>query len=218
MPDTAQAATASPASLWIVAGLGNPGIEYAFSPHNCGFLLVDELAQRAAARVERRECQALTGRARLENQPLLLAKPETYMNLSGVAVKSLLVKYECPPERLLVVCDDFDLPLGTLRLRARGSAGTHNGLRSVLGALGTQGFPRLRLGIHPGRPLYDAARFVTSPWRKADLPAVGQMLDRAADAVLMLLREGMAPTMNRYNTPPAEEPGAAGTANASGKE
>ncbi len=216
MPDSAQAGPAAPDSLWIVIGLGNPGIEYAFTPHNCGFLLVDELAQRAGTRVERRECQALTGRCRLADQTVLLAKPETFMNLSGVAVKSLLAKYDCPRERLLVACDDFDLPMGTLRLRARGSAGTHNGLRSVVGLLGPE-FPRLRLGIHPGHPIRDAARFVTSPWRKAELEAASRMLERAGDAVEMLLRDGLPRTMSLYNAPLAGEDGAE-SATGMGKE
>ncbi len=217
MPAPVEHDAASADGLWIIAGLGNPGIEYAFTPHNCGFLLVDELAQRAAVRVERRECQALTGRARLAGHSVLLAKPETFMNLSGIAVKSLLAKYDCPLPRLLVVSDDFDLPLGALRLRPRGSAGTHNGLRSVVGLLGPE-FPRLRLGIHPGHPIRDAARFVTSPWRKADLPAVGRMLERAGDAVETLLRAGCARAMSLYNAPPAADAGAAGDATGLGKE
>ncbi len=186
----------------LVVGLGNPGIEYAFTPHNFGFLLVDELAQRASARVSLRECQAQTGRARFGDQLLLLAKPETYMNLSGLAVRELLRKYGWQPRDLLVVCDDLDLPLGTIRIRERGSAGTHNGLRSIAGALGSDDYPRMRLGIGVDHPLGDVARFVLTPWKKSLLPSVEQVLQRAGDAVELMLREGLPKAMSLFNAPP----------------
>ncbi len=203
-------APANETASWIVVGLGNPGLEYAFTPHNFGFLVLDELANRRQLRLERRECQAIVGQLRLGEERVLLAKPETYMNLSGVAVKSLLVKHRLEPERLLVVSDDLDLPLGSLRLRARGSPGTHNGLRSIVGALGSQDFARLRLGIAPGHAIGDAARFVTAPWRKAELKTVMEMVERGADAVLAVLEKGVSAAMNEFNVrAAAEESGAA---------
>ncbi len=193
--------------LKLIVGLGNPGIEYAFTPHNFGFLLVDELANRAQARFRVRECQALTARAAVGGAEVRLAKPETYMNLSGVAVQALMAKYGCEPAEILVACDDLDLPLGALRLRERGSAGTHNGLRSVAGALGTGEFPRLRLGITPaaGPARGPAERFVLTPWKKPELEVVAGMLERAADAVEMIPRQGMAKAMSRFNARPSAE-------------
>lgn len=185
--------------LRLIVGLGNPGVEYAFTPHNFGFLLVDELANAARARVTVRECQALTGRIRIAGQPMLAAKPETFMNASGLAVRDLLRKHEIELAELLVVSDDLDLPLGTMRLRARGSAGTHNGLRSVVGALGSEEFARLRLGIGPAHPVRDAARFVLTPWKKAELETVAEVLERAADAVATIVREGLPKAMSLYN-------------------
>lgn len=192
--------------LKLIVGLGNPGIEYAFTPHNFGFLLADELANRGRARFSVRECQALTGRVELGGELVRLAKPETYMNLSGVAVRDLMDKYECQPGEILVACDDLDLPLGSLRLRERGSAGTHNGLRSIVGALGTGEFPRLRLGIGPSRGA--AERFVLTPWRKKELETVAGVLDRAAEAVERIPREGMGKVMSLYNARPEAAPGA----------
>lgn len=185
--------------LRLVVGLGNPGVEYAFTPHNFGFLLVDELANRSGARVSVREAQSLTGRVRIAGQPVMVAKPETFMNLSGVAVRELLRKHGWTAEEALIVSDDLDLPLGTLRLRPRGSAGTHNGLRSIVGALGTEEFPRLRLGIAPAHPVRDAKRFVLTPWKKADLEAVAGVLERAAAAIETMVREGLPKAMSLFN-------------------
>lgn len=190
------------ANIRIVVGLGNPGMEYAFTPHNFGFLLVDELARRAGVRVSLHECQALTGRARLAGTVIVLAKPETYMNLSGVAVRDLLRKYECTPAQLLVAYDDLDLPLGSLRLRERGSAGTHNGVRSIVKALGTHEFARLRLGIGASHPIQELKNYVLTPWKKSQLVTVQEVLGRAADVVEMILRDGMARAMNVCNTRP----------------
>ena len=190
------------APLELIVGLGNPGVEYAFTPHNFGFLLIDELANRSGSRISVRECQALTGRARIADHELLLAKPETFMNLSGVAVRDLLRKHGIAPEKMLVVYDDRDLPLGALRFRERGSAGTHNGMRSIVGALGTQEVPRLRLGIDPGHGVGDLSRFVLTPWKKKQLTEAALVLDRAADAIALVVAEGMAKAMSLYNAPP----------------
>jgi PTH1 family peptidyl-tRNA hydrolase len=191
--------------LKLIVGLGNPGIEYAFTPHNFGFLLLDELANRGHARFRVRECQALTARTVLAGTEVRLAKPETFMNLSGVAVRALMAKYGYEPAEILVACDDLDLPLGTLRLREHGSPGTHNGLRSVAGALGTDEYPRLRLGIGPARGA--AERFVLTPWKQKELDVVAEVLDRAADALEMIPREGMAKAMSVYNARPGAEAG-----------
>ncbi|HEY7838366.1 MAG TPA: aminoacyl-tRNA hydrolase [Terriglobales bacterium] len=182
---------------FLVVGLGNPGAEYDWTPHNFGFLLVEELARRAGARLKTRECQALTGRGRLGERPLWLAQPQTYMNLSGVAIRQLLSKQEVAD--LLVVCDELDLPLGTLRLKERGSAGSHNGLRSIVEALGTTEFVRLRLGIGPPHPVTDRVKFVLSPWGKAERELALEVVARAADAIEMVLAEGMGAAMTRYN-------------------
>lgn len=197
---------ASTMNLRMVVGLGNPGMEYAFTPHNFGFLLVDELAQRAGARVSLRECQSLTGRARLADTAIVLAKPETYMNLSGAAVRDLVRKYDCDPSQVLVAYDDLDLPLGSLRLRERGSAGTHNGMRSIVKVLGTNEFPRLRLGIGAAHPIQDLKNYVLTPWKKSQLVTVQEVLGRAADVVEMILRDGMARAMNVCNTRPQAQP------------
>lgn len=197
---------ASTMNLRMVVGLGNPGMEYAFTPHNFGFLLVDELAQRAGARVSLRECQSLTGRARLADTAIVLAKPETYMNLSGAAMRDLVRKYDCDPSQVLVAYDDLDLPLGSLRLRERGSAGTHNGMRSIVKVLGTNEFPRLRLGIGAAHPIQDLKNYVLTPWKKSQLVTVQEVLGRAADVVEMILRDGMARAMNVCNTRPQAQP------------
>lgn len=184
----------------LIVGLGNPGIEYQFTPHNSGFLAVDRIAEQCGARVSNRRCRSLTAKARLGGHDVLLAKPETYMNLSGMAVGELVREFEVDPaEDLIVLYDELDLPLGTLRIRRRGSSAGHNGVESIIGALGTNEFVRVRLGIHPGHPVGDGARFVTSPWKKALLPAVDEMLDRAAEAARVIVEEGPEKAMNRFN-------------------
>ncbi|MHB8734988.1 MAG: aminoacyl-tRNA hydrolase [Terriglobales bacterium] len=197
--------TDAAAGLRCIVGLGNPGPEYAATPHNFGFELVDELARRAATTLRLHECQALTGRAVWKGQAVLLVKPLTFMNLSGVAVRQLLGKYERTPADLIVLYDDVDLPLGEIRIRERGSAGTHNGMRSLLASLGTAEFVRVRLGIHPAHPV-DVGRYVLAPWRKADREQVGEVCGRAADAVEMILSEGVSKAMSLFNARP-EAPG-----------
>jgi PTH1 family peptidyl-tRNA hydrolase len=184
----------------LIVGLGNPGIEYQFTPHNSGFLAVDRIAEQCGARVSNRRCRSLTAKATLGGHDVLLAKPETYMNLSGMAVGELVREFEVDPaEDLVVLYDELDLPLGTLRIRRHGRSAGHNGVESIIGALGTNEFVRIRLGIHPGHPVGDGARFVTSPWKKALLPAVDEMLDRAADAARVIVQEGPERAMNRFN-------------------
>lgn len=191
--------------MWLIVGLGNPGPEYQWTPHNLGFLAVDELANRGSIRVERPEAKALVGRGRLAGQEVFLAKPQTFMNLSGVAVRELLEKYELGPAGLLVVWDERDLPWGTIRIRERGSPGTHNGAKSVVNALGTEEFARVRLGVGPDHPVGDLAAYVLRPMKKAELEVAATMIEEAANAVELILTHGLAPAMNRFNhrNPPA---------------
>ena len=177
----------------LIVGLGNPGIEYQFTPHNFGFLAIDRIADSAGVEVRNRQSRALTARMTLASEPVLLAKPETFMNLSGMSVRELVEKYEIRPESdLVVIYDELDLPLGTIRIRERGSSAGHNGMKSIIGALGTQEFLRIRLGISPERK-------ILSPFRKAQLKVVDQVLDTAAEAVQVILKEGPAAAMNRFN-------------------
>jgi PTH1 family peptidyl-tRNA hydrolase len=193
----------------LIVGLGNPGIEYQFTPHNIGFLAVDRIAERCGVMVENRHCKALTARARIGKEEVLLAKPETYMNLSGLSVLELINKYEVDRQKdLLVMYDELDLPLGTIRIRERGSSAGHKGMESILGALGTQEIRRMRLGIAPDHPVKDGSRYVLSQFRKSQLGALDEMLDKAADAVEVILDYGIAEAMNRYNRKKPEEPDA----------
>jgi peptidyl-tRNA hydrolase, PTH1 family len=187
----------------LIVGLGNPGIEYQFTPHNLGFLTIDRLANDIGVEVRNRNCRAITVRAVIEEQQVLLAKPETYMNLSGMAVRELVGKYEADPGKdLIVVYDELDLPLGRIRIRQRGSSAGHNGMESIIGALGTQEFLRVRLGVGPEKKVSDGAKYLLSPFRKAQLKVLDEILDAASDAVRVILKEGPAAAMNRFNRDP----------------
>lgn len=184
----------------LIVGLGNPGIEYQFTPHNMGFLAIDRMANGCGVEVRNRRCRALTARATIASEEVLLAKPETFMNLSGLSVRELVAEYEVRPETdLIVIYDELDLPLGTLRIRQRGSSAGHNGMESVIGVLGTEELLRIRLGIAPERRVDDSIRYVLAPMRKAQLRTVDEVLDRAAEAVKVILSEGPAAAMNRFN-------------------
>jgi PTH1 family peptidyl-tRNA hydrolase len=183
----------------LIVGLGNPGPEFQWTPHNLGFLAVDELANRGLIRVERPEGKALVGRGKLAGEEVLLAKPQTYMNLSGVSIRELLEKYEVAVDELLVLWDEVQLPWGTIRIHRDGSAGSHNGAESVIGSLGTQQFARLRLGCGPDHPLSGRKEYVLRPMKKAELEVAAEMIGEAADAVEMILTSGMEAAMNRYN-------------------
>jgi peptidyl-tRNA hydrolase, PTH1 family len=157
----------------LIVGLGNPGIGYQFTLHNLGFLAVDRIADRDGATIGNRRCRALTGKARIAGEEILLAKPETYMNLSGLAVRELVEECEADPARdLVVIYDDLDLPFGAMRVRKKGGAGGHHGMESIIGALGTEDFTRIRLGISPGHKVEDGARYVLSQIKKADRKSV----------------------------------------------
>jgi peptidyl-tRNA hydrolase, PTH1 family len=185
--------------LKLIVGLGNPGDEYALTPHNLGFMAVDRLAEKCGVVISRPEAQALTAAVRLEGVDALLAKPQTFMNLSGLAVARLLKKYDVPSEDLLVLVDEVDLPLGSIRIRARGSAGGHNGMKSIIGALGSDEFVRVRMGAGPDHPEADRVSYLLGRFRKADLETVAELVDRSAEAVGVILREGLEKAMNRYN-------------------
>ena len=190
----------------LIVGLGNPGIEYQFTPHNLGFLTIDRLAQQCGVEVRNRNCRAMTARAIIGEQQVLLAKPETYMNLSGLSVRELLARHELKPETdLIVIYDELDLQLGTIRIRQRGSSAGHNGMESVIGALDTQEFLRIRLGIAPEKKIADGVKYVLTPFRKKQLKAVDEVLDKAAEAVKVILTEGSGAAMNRFNRKPDPE-------------
>ncbi|HTQ95788.1 MAG TPA: aminoacyl-tRNA hydrolase [Candidatus Acidoferrum sp.] len=190
----------------LIVGLGNPGPEYQWTPHNLGFLAVDELANRGGIRVERPEGQALVGLGKVAGKEVILAKPQTYMNLSGNSVGRLMDKYEVEPAELLVLFDERDLPWGMIRIGERGSPGTHNGAKSVTSAVGTQEFARLRLGCGPDHPVGDLAAYVLRPMKKGELESAGEMLAAAGDAVEMILTQSIQAAMNKFNrkVPPPE--------------
>jgi PTH1 family peptidyl-tRNA hydrolase len=190
----------------LIVGLGNPGIEYQFTPHNLGFMVVDRIASEHRVEIRNRQCRALTARIQVGDEPVLLAKPDTYMNLSGVSVRELVAEYEVKPEAdLIVVQDELDFPLGTLRIHTRRSSAGHNGVESIIGALGTQDFLRIRMGVAPERKVEDGERYLLSPFRRADLVVVDGMLDTAAEAVKAILTEGAAAAMNRFNRKEPDE-------------
>jgi PTH1 family peptidyl-tRNA hydrolase len=184
----------------LIVGLGNPGIEYQFTPHNLGFLTIDRIAGNMGIEVRNRQCRALTARSAIAGEPVVLAKPETYMNLSGLSVRELVAEHQVDVTRdLIVIYDELDLPLGAMRIRQRGSSAGHNGVESILGALGTDEFLRIRLGIAPDRKLGDSVKYVLTPFRKAQEIVVDEVLDKAAQAVEIILKEGPAAAMNRFN-------------------
>lgn len=196
----------------LIIGLGNPGIEYRFTPHNAGYLAVDRIAEYCNATFANRRGRALTAKATLAGQEVLLAKPETFMNLSGLSIAALVRELEVaiPSHDLIVIYDELDLPLGTIRIRERGSANGHNGVKSVSGALGTEEWLRIRIGV--GRPSKDAAAladgreirsggkdYLLSPMRRPELEVLDEVLDRVRGAVEVILAKGPAPAMNEFN-------------------
>ena len=183
---------------WLIAGLGNPGPEYEHTYHNLGFLAVDRLAERNGIRVTRMDSRALLGVGCVSGQEVLLAKPQTFMNLSGSSVKALLDKHGVEPGKLLVLYDDLDLPWTGIRIRPRGSAGGHHGIENVIKHVGTQDFPRIRLGIDPGRPR-NGKEYVLSPIRKAQAPELEELLDHTAAATESILAEGVEKAMTKFN-------------------
>ena len=185
----------------VIVGLGNPGAEYEWTRHNLGFMLVDLLARGAGREVRRSECRALVGLAEVEGRRVELVKPQTYMNLSGESVGCLLGKRRelKPANDVIVVCDDLALPFGTIRLRPRGSAGGHNGLKSIIAHLKTEEFQRLRIGIRPEHPLSDTRGFVLERFPQAARGEVEKVLERSAEALRAVLRDGIDKAMATYN-------------------
>ena len=191
----------SSAPSWLVVFLGNPGLKYEGTRHNAGFMTADALAGKKGISINRVRFQALTAACELGGQRVLLMKPQTYMNLSGDAVGAAARFYKIPPEHILVVSDEVSLPVGKLRVRSKGSAGGHNGLKSIIAALGSEDFPRIRLGVGaPPHPDYDMADWVLSVFRGQDAEDMAQAASRAAEAVECYLEKGPDKAMNLYNT------------------
>ena len=196
-------------SVKLIVGLGNPGIEYESTPHNLGFLAIDRIANDLGVEVRNRQCRALTARAVMGDEPVLLAKPETFMNLSGDSVRALVAKHEAKPESdLIVIQDELDFPLGTLRIHRQRSSAGHNGIESIIGALGTQDFLRIRIGVAPDHKVEDGQHYLLAPLRKAELKVVDEVLDTVQEVVKVILQEGPAAAMNRFNR--KAEPGDSG--------
>ena len=201
--------------MFLVVGLGNPGVEYQFTPHNAGFLAIDRIAGEHNANVANRRCRALTARVQMAGRDVILAKPETWMNLSGHAVGDLVDELELDtdlPENLLVLYDELDLPLGKLRIRERGSPAGHNGARSVSGSLGTDEWRRIRIGVGPEPGVKQEAfrrgkDYLLTPMSKRDLAAIDPVLDRVARAVEAVVAKGIGAAMNEFNRRDPEEPG-----------
>jgi PTH1 family peptidyl-tRNA hydrolase len=183
----------------LIVGLGNPGAEYEWTPHNLGFLATDELARRAGIRMTRPEAKSYAGRGELAGQEVILAKPQTMMNLSGVAVRMLLDLYEIEPSQMIVISDEVALPWGMLRIRERGSAGGHNGLKSVMRAVGTDEFIRVRLGVGPEKVWGDLADYVLCPMGRTEREIAAQLVEDASNAVETILKEGVGKAMTQFN-------------------
>ena len=186
-------------NTWLIVGLGNPGTDYEQTRHNLGFMLVDRLAQDAQTQVKRNECRALIGRAEIAGQIVELAKPQTYMNLSGESVSCLLSKPDRSVERLIVISDDLALPFGRIRIRTKGSHGGQNGLRSIIDCLRTQEFVRLRIGIAPEHPVMNAKNFVLDRFSKAEAEVVEKILEESANAIRTIVTDGADEAMARWN-------------------
>lgn len=194
----------------LIVGLGNPGMEYQFTLHNVGFLAIDRLADRQQVRVTNRHCRALTARAKIAAHDVVLAKPETYMNLSGLAVRELVAEYEVDVEHdLLVLYDELDLPFGMIRVRPRGSSAGHNGAESIIGALGSGDWARVRMGVQPERGSR-GPDYLLGQIKRSEMQPLDEMLDLAANAVEVILKDGVQAAMNRFNrkAPPDESTGA----------
>ena len=184
----------------LIVGLGNPGDKYRLTPHNMGFMAIDRIAGECGVQLTNRHCRAATARAVLEGEPVLLAKPETFMNLSGSSVRELVAEYGVLPESDLVVLqDELDFPWGKVRLHRNRSSAGHNGIESLIAALGTQDFLRIRMGVGPARQIEDSKSYLLSPFGKAERSLIDGMLELAAQAVEMILEEGPAAAMNRFN-------------------
>ena len=194
---------------FIVVGLGNPGLEYLWTPHNAGFMAIDRIAQQEGVVVGNRRCRAATATCRIAGRQVVLAKPETFMNLSGLSIAALVREFEADPAKdLLVIYDELDLTLGTFKIRERGSPAGHNGARSITGALGNQEWLRLRIGVGLNLPAEAIAAaggrrpgkdYLLSPMHKADLTVLDEVLDKVATAARRIIEQGPGPAMNEFN-------------------
>jgi PTH1 family peptidyl-tRNA hydrolase len=185
--------------MFLVAGLGNPGKEYANTPHNLGFLVVDRLAERSGIRINRKDSKALVGVGEIDGRPVMLARPQTFMNLSGTSLQPLMEKHQIAAAGLVVVYDELDLPWTALRIKPQGSAAGHKGMESIIRCLGTNQVARVRLGIHPGHPIRDGADFVLAPFRRSQEKELDELVGYAADAVCSIIAEGVAKAMTKFN-------------------
>ena len=183
---------------FLIVGLGNPGAEYANTPHNLGFMAIDRLAESHAIRVVRKENMALAGWGAIKEKQVVLAKPQTFMNLSGPSVQGLLERYELKPDRLILVYDELDLPWGTMKIKPKGSAAGHKGAKSVIAAVGTGEFTRVRLGIHPDHPV-NGEEFVLRPFKKSQKQEVEDVVARGSAAVESIIAEGVEKSMTVFN-------------------
>ena len=185
--------------MFLVAGLGNPGEEYALSPHNLGFMVADRLAERYGIRITRRDSKALVGVGEIDGHPVMLAKPQTFMNLSGTSLAPLMEKHGIEPGQLVVVYDELDLPWMAVKIKPKGSAAGHNGMKSVIQSLKTSEIVRLRLGIHPGHPLSSGADFVLAPVKRSQRKELDELVDYGADGVRSIIAEGVEMAMTKFN-------------------
>jgi len=185
--------------MLLVAGLGNPGEEYALTPHNLGFLTIDRLAERHGIRVTRRDSRALIGLGEIDGREVMLAKPQTYMNLSGTSLAPLMAKHAIGLENLIVVYDELDLPWQTLRIKPKGSAAGHNGMKSLIASLNSSEFVRVRLGVHPGHPIRSGVEYLLAPMKRSQMKELEEFTGVAADAVRSIIAEGVEKSMTKFN-------------------
>ena len=185
--------------MFLVAGLGNPGEQYALTPHNLGFLALDRLAEQHGIRVTRKDSKALVGVGEIDGREVMLAKPQTFMNLSGTSLGPLMEKHGIELGRLVIVYDELDLPWRALRIKPKGSAAGHNGMKSAIQSLQTNEIVRVRLGIHPGHPIRDGAEFVLAPIKRSQMKELDEFAGYAAGAVRSIIAEGVEKAMTRYN-------------------
>ena len=189
-----------PACDWLIVGLGNPGDNYAKTRHNVGFRAIDALAKSLGARVDRAKFRGLYGQTVFEGNKLILLKPQTFMNNSGLSVMDAAHFYKLPPERVIVLFDDISLDVGRLRVRADGSAGGHNGIKSIIGCLNSQDFPRVKIGVGAKpHPDYDLADWVLSNFSASEEKALAPAIERAGEAALAILKDGVLAAANRFN-------------------
>ena len=185
--------------MFLVVGLGNPGEEYENTPHNLGFRAIDLLGERHAIRVNRKDSNALTGVGEIAGRPVMLAKPLTFMNLSGTSVEPLMAKHALAAEDLIVVYDELDLPWGEMKIKPRGSAAGHHGMESMIIQLGTMDLVRVRLGINPGHPLRDGAEYLLAPIKRSQQEQAEELVGRGADAVASIIADGVEKSMTKFN-------------------